>query len=62
MPSRPSASPASFKEALLTFLFVLFMAIVSLSNLVPPAIVPASAPVTDFSAERAMEPSESHRS
>jgi Peptidase family M28 len=55
MPSNPSASSASFQEALLTFLFVLLMAIVSLSNLVPPAAVPASAPVTGFSAERAME-------
>jgi peptidase M28-like protein len=51
----PSTSSVSFKEASLTFLFVLLMAIVSLSNLVPPAMVPASAPVTEFSAERAME-------
>ena len=51
----PSASSVSFKEALLTFLFILFIAIVALSYLVPPAVVPASAPVTDFSAERAME-------
>ncbi len=51
----PSASSVSFKEALLTFLFILFIAIVALSDLVPPTVVPASAPVTDFSAERAME-------
>ncbi|HWY03555.1 MAG TPA: M28 family peptidase [Candidatus Acidoferrum sp.] len=47
--------PASFKEALLTFLFILLMAIVTPSNLVPPTVAPASAPVTDFSAERAMK-------
>ena len=51
----PSASSVSFKEALLTFLFILFIAIVALSDLVPPTVVPASAPVTDFSAERAMK-------
>jgi hypothetical protein len=50
----PSASSGSFKEALLTFLFILFIAIVALRYLVPPAVVPASAPVTDFSAERAI--------
>jgi acetylornithine deacetylase/succinyl-diaminopimelate desuccinylase-like protein len=31
------------------------MAIVALSNLVPPSVVPASAPVTEFPAERAMK-------
>jgi acetylornithine deacetylase/succinyl-diaminopimelate desuccinylase-like protein len=51
----PSASSVSFKEALLTFPFILFIAIVALSNLVPPTVVPASAPATDFSAERAIE-------
>ena len=50
-----SASSVSFKEALLTLLFILLMATVALSNLVPPTVVPASAPVTDFSAERAMK-------
>ena len=55
MPLNPSGSSVSLKEALLTFLFILFIAIVALSNLVPPAVVPASAPVTDFSAERAIE-------
>jgi len=40
---------------LLTLLFILFIAIVALSNLVPPTVVPAPAPVTDFSAERAMK-------
>jgi peptidase M28-like protein len=50
-----SASSVSFKEALLTFLVILFIAIVALSDLVPPTVVPASAPVTDFSAERAMK-------
>jgi hypothetical protein len=49
-----SASSVSFKEAVLTFLFILLMATVARSNLVPP-VVPASAPVTDFSAERAMK-------
>jgi hypothetical protein len=51
----PSASAVSFKEALLTFLFILFIAIVALSNLVPLTVVTASAPATDFSAERAIE-------
>ena len=48
------ASSVSLKEALLTFLFILLLAIVALIYLVPPAVVPASAPVTDFSAERAV--------
>src|SRR6202162_2677639 len=48
-------SSASLKEAWLTLLFILLLAIVALRYLVPPAVVPASAPVTDFSAERAME-------
>jgi hypothetical protein len=51
----PSASSVSFKEALLTFLLILLMATVGLSHLVPPTVVPASAPVTHFSAERAMK-------
>ena len=55
LPMSPSASSVSFKEALLTFLFILFIAIVALSNLVPPTVVPASAPAVDFSAERAIE-------
>src|SRR5580700_9028624 len=48
-------SSASLKEALLTFLFILFIAFVALSYLIPPAVVPGSAPATEFSAERAME-------
>lgn len=48
-------SSAVLKEAWLTLLFILLLAIVALRYLVPPAVVPASAPVTDFSAERAME-------
>jgi hypothetical protein len=55
VPMNPSASLVSFKEALLTFLFILFIAIAALSYLVLPAVVPASAPATDFSAERAIE-------
>ena len=51
----PSASSVSFREALLSFLFIFFIAIVALSNLVPPTVVPASAPATDFSAEHAIE-------
>jgi acetylornithine deacetylase/succinyl-diaminopimelate desuccinylase-like protein len=39
----------------MTFLFILFIAITALSYLVPPAVVPGSAPATDFSAERAIE-------
>jgi len=48
-------SSASLKETWLTLLFILLLAIVALRYLVPPAVVPASVPVTDFSAERAME-------
>jgi hypothetical protein len=51
----PSASSVSITEALLSFFFILLVAIVALSYLVPPAVIPASAPATDFSAERAME-------
>ncbi|HJX96182.1 MAG TPA: hypothetical protein VJ324_11225, partial [Candidatus Acidoferrum sp.] len=51
----PSASSVSFKEALLTFFFILFIAITALSYLVPPAVVPGSASATNFSAERAIE-------
>ena len=51
----PSASSVSIEEALLTFLFILLLSIVALNYLVPPAVIPASAPVTDFSAERAIE-------
>jgi len=40
---------------LLSFLFIFVIAIVALSNLVPPTVVPASAPATDFSAEHAIE-------
>src|SRR5580700_4799741 len=48
-------SSASLKETWLTLVFLLLVAIVALRYLVPPAVVPASAPMTDFSAERAME-------
>jgi uncharacterized membrane protein YwzB len=51
----PSASSVSITEALLSFVFILLVAIAALSYLVPPAVVPASAPVTEFSAERAIE-------
>ena len=51
----PSASSVSIREALLSFVFILLVAIAALSYLVPPAVVPASAPVTEFSAERAIE-------
>jgi hypothetical protein len=55
VPMSLSATSVSFKEALLTFFFILVMAIVALSYLIPPAVVPASAPAIDFSAERAIE-------
>jgi hypothetical protein len=55
MPLNPLGSLVSRKEAFLTFLFILLVAIVALSSLVPSAAVPASAPATDFSAERAMK-------
>jgi hypothetical protein len=55
VPMSPSTTSVSFREALLTFFFVFLIAIIALSYLVPPAVVPASAPATDFSAERAME-------
>ena len=48
-------SSVALKEAWLILLFILLLAIVALRYLVPPAVVPASAPVTDFSAERAVE-------
>jgi hypothetical protein len=50
-----SASSVSFKETLLTFIFILFLTIIAVSYLVPPAVVPASAPVTEFSAKHAIE-------
>lgn len=50
-----SAKSVSFKEGILTFFLILVMAIVALSHLMPPAEVPASAPATEFSAERAIE-------
>jgi hypothetical protein len=55
VPVNPSASSVSIAEALLSFVFILFVAIAALSYLVLPAVVPASAPATDFSAERALE-------
>jgi Peptidase family M28 len=55
VPMNPSASSVSITEALLSFLFILLVAIAALSYLVPPAVVPGSAPATDFSAERAIE-------
>jgi hypothetical protein len=55
VPMSASASSVSFQETLLTFIFILFLAIIAVSYLVPPALVPASAPATDFSAERAIE-------
>src|SRR5271169_3164893 len=55
LPIGPSASSVSFKETLLTFIFILFLAIIAVSYILPPAVVPASAPATDFSAERAIE-------
>ncbi len=51
----PSASSVSITEALLSFVFILLVAIAALSYFVLPAVVPASAPVTEFSAERAIE-------
>ena len=48
-------SSAPLKEAWLTLLFILLLAIAALRYLVPPPVVPTSAPVTDFSAERAIE-------
>jgi len=55
VPMSASASSISFKETLLTFIFILSLAIIAVSYLVPPAVVPASAPATDFSADRAIE-------
>jgi hypothetical protein len=55
VPMNPSASSVSITEALLNFVFILLVAIAALSYLVPPAVVPASAPAADFSAERAIE-------
>jgi hypothetical protein len=55
VPTSASASSVSFKETFLTFVFILFLAIIAVSYVVPPAVVPASPPATDFSAERAIE-------
>jgi Peptidase family M28 len=55
VPMNPSASSVSITEILLSFVFILLVAIIAVSYLVPPAVVPASAPATDFSAERALE-------
>jgi hypothetical protein len=55
LPSSPSASSVSFKETLFTFIFILFLAIIAVTYLGPPAIVPASAPVMEFSSEHAIE-------
>jgi hypothetical protein len=55
VPMNPSASSVSITEALLSFVFILVVAIAALSYLVSPAVVPASARATDFSAERAIE-------
>ena len=55
MPMNPSASSVSITEALLSFVFILLVAIIAVSYLVPPAVVPASAPVTEFSAKHAIE-------
>lgn len=55
VPMRVSASSVSIKEALLNFVFILVGAIAAISYLVPPAVVPASAPPTGFSAVRAIE-------
>jgi hypothetical protein len=55
MPTNPSASSVSITETLLSFVFILLVAIIAVSYLVPPAVVPAFAPVTEFSAERAIE-------
>ena len=55
MPTSASASSISFKETVFTFIFILLVAIAAISYLIPPAVLPASAPVTDFSAERAIE-------
>ena len=51
----PSASSVSITEASLSFAFILLVAIAAVTYLVPPAVVPASAPATDFSAKRAIE-------
>ncbi len=51
----PSTSSVSITEAFLSLGFIFLVAIAALSYLVPPAVVPASAPATDFSAERAIE-------
>ena len=48
-------SSISVTEASLTFLFLVLVSALALRSLAPPAAVPASAPPSDFSAERAMK-------
>jgi hypothetical protein len=55
MPTNPAPSSVSATEALLTLVAISLLAFPAVSYLVPPAAVPATAPASEFSAERAIE-------
>jgi hypothetical protein len=55
MATNPPAPSVSVTEALLTFLPILLLATIAFHSLVPPPVLPAAAPLTNFSAERAIE-------
>ncbi len=55
MSTNPAPSSVSAAEALLTVVAISVLAFPAVSYLVPPAAVPATAPVSEFSAERAIE-------
>ncbi|NJN08282.1 MAG: M20/M25/M40 family metallo-hydrolase [Richelia sp. RM2_1_2] len=46
---------ASLSKSLFLLLILLLSVVIALWQLIPPAVIPASAPLTEFSAERAMQ-------
>ena len=50
-----SIGRASLSKSLFLLLILLLSVIVALWQLIPPAVIPASAPLTEFSAQRAMQ-------
>src|SRR5215831_11106215 len=55
MSSSPAPCSVSANEALLTLVAISLLAFPAISYLVPPGAVPATAPASEFSAERAIE-------
>ena len=51
----PTSRSVYVAEVLVTFVFILFLLVITLHSLIPSSVVPASSPATEFSAERAME-------